>query len=235
MSEASVSVSSRIPSTGWRGVVQWARGFRDDALALTRQIHSTHGPVVQQGGILRTVSLFGPDANRMLLLDRDKLFSAKRSWELIMGRIFGGGLLLRDGEDHRHHRKIMQEAFKTHALESYCERMNPAIADGIADWGSESGTFYAFPAFKHLTLNLAAEIFLGEKLGPEVTQLNRSFEATVAASMSILRLPIPGLEFHAGLKGREHMSHFFRDLIPQKRAGEGSDLFSRLFIDFFFC
>ena len=58
------------------------------------------------------VNLFGPDANRLVLLDRDGIFSARKPWIAIMGRIFPNGLLLRDGAEHKHHRKIMHEAFK---------------------------------------------------------------------------------------------------------------------------
>src|SRR5262245_11086399 len=39
-------------------------------------------------GFLPMVNLFGPDANRLVLLDRDGIFSARKPWMAIMGRIF---------------------------------------------------------------------------------------------------------------------------------------------------
>ena len=58
--------------------------------------------------------------------------------------------------------------------------------------------------------------------------MNRAFEAMVAASMSRIRLPIPGLEFQRGLAGREWLIGFFRDLLPKRRAAESPDMLARL-------
>jgi cytochrome P450 len=106
--------------------------------------------------------------------------------------------------------------------------MNPMIEAGIAEWGANGGCRLAFGAYKELTLDMAASIFVGIDLGPETTRVNRVFEDLVAASMSRVRLPIPGLEFHRGLKGREFLVRSFRDLLPKKRADHGQDMFSRL-------
>jgi len=208
----------------------WVARFRSGALALTQGLHDRYGPVVQNGGgLLRSVSLFGPEANRFVLLDRQDALSARGSWELIMGRIFGGGLLLRDGDDHRHHRRIMQEAFRTPALAAYCDGMNPAIAEGLSGWLARGSRLLAFPALKRLTLDLAFRTFVGVRLdGQQAERMIRHFEATVSASMSLLRLPIPGLEFHAGLVGRQAMGEWFASLIPERRAKPGSDMLSRM-------
>jgi cytochrome P450 len=218
-----------IPRSSLVHALRWVAGFQNHALALTRETHERYGTAARTDfGIVTSIGLFGPDATRFLLLDRDGTFSARRSWELIMGRIFGGGLLLRDGADHRHHRRIMQEAFKTPALEGYAERMNPRIARGIERWLASGPDLLAFPAFKKLTLELAWNLFVGAEIGDEAERLNRAFEATVAASMSLLRLPVPGLEFHRGLRGRRSMRAYFQSLIPERLEGEGSDMLSRL-------
>jgi cytochrome P450 len=202
---------------------------RVDMLSPLQRLYERYGcAVMHRAGPFRMVHLFGPEANRLVLLDRDGIFSARRPWTAIMGRIFPNGLLLRDGEEHKHHRKIMHEAFKRAALRAYGERMNPKIASGIAGWGAGGRTISAFQAFKELTLDLAASIFVGVDLGPETTRMNRVFEDMVAASMSRLRLPIPGLEFQRGLAGRSFLARYFRDLLPKKRADRGEDMLSRL-------
>jgi len=204
-------------------------GYRNKTLQLVRRLRERYGPVVFQNTLLvPLVSLFGPDANRFLLLDQEQQLSAKRAWDLIMGRIFTNGLLLRDGLDHRHHRRIMQVAFHQSALRDYVERMNPHIATAIEDWTSAPHSRRAFAAFKALTLDLACRIFLGVELGAEATRLNQAFEATVAASMSLVRLRIPGLEFDRGLRGREFMIDFFGAMMPRKRSAADADMFSRL-------
>jgi cytochrome P450 len=205
-------------------------GERVDMLSGLQRLHREYGNVVlQDAGLIQMINLYGPDANRFVLLDRDRIFSAKQPWNSIMGRIFPNGLLLRDGEEHRHHRKVMQEAFTRPALRQYLEHMNPMIERGTSGWYAEPKPFRAYKAFKELTLEIAASTFIGADLGPEVQRVNRVFENLVAASMSRLRLPIPGLEFHKGLKGRKFMIDYFTRMVAEKRAsGSGLDMLSRL-------
>jgi cytochrome P450 len=205
------------------------KSVRIDMLSRLQRLYDERGPVVaQSAGIFQMVNLFGPDANRFILLDRDRIFSSRQPWMLIMGRIFPNGLLLRDGDEHKLHRKIMHEAFTRPALRDYLERMNPMIACGLGNWGERRDGFLAFRGFKELTLDIAASIFVGVDLGPETKRMNGVFEDLVAASMSRLRLPIPGLEFQRGLRGRAFMVAYFRQLIPERRAGNTDDMFSRL-------
>ena len=204
-------------------------GGRVDMLTPLRRMHGRYGDVVlQQLGSFRSVNLFGPEANRTVLLDRERIFSARKPWDMIMGRIFSNGLLLRDGDDHKHHRKIMHTAFTRPALRSYADRMNPTIEGALADWGREAGPFLAFRAYKALTLDMAASIFVGVDLGPATARMNQAFEDMVAASMSRVRLRLPGLEFYRGLVGREWLVRTFRELLPKKRASDGLDMFTRL-------
>src|SRR5262245_56132590 len=193
---------------------------RIDMLSRLQRMYAERGPVVAQNvGPFKMVNLFGPDANRLVLLDRDRIFSARQPWMMIMGRIFPNGLLLRDGDDHREHRKIMHEAFTRPALRQYLERMNPMVESGQAAWRERTMPFHAFRAFKVLTLDIAASIFVGVALGPETTKMNHVFEDLVAASMSRVRLRIPGLEFYRGLVGREFMVDYFSRRIPERQIG----------------
>jgi cytochrome P450 len=106
--------------------------------------------------------------------------------------------------------------------------MNPMIAREIGDWGRNGESFLVFNALKELTLSVAARIFVGVDLGPEAKRMNGAFEDLVAASMSQIRLPIPGLEFQRGLKARKFMVDYFGKMIGEKRAGEAPDIFARL-------
>ena len=223
---------SEIPRGGLMSVLRTMLSTgagRVDMLSNLRDMFERHGHVVvQTAGPMKLVNLFGPDANRLVLLDRDQIFSARQPWMQIMGRIFPNGLLLRDGLEHKHHRKIMHEAFTRPVLREYAERMAPKIASGISDWGGTGAPIRAFQAFKGLTLDLASSIFIGVDLGPSARRMNRAFEDMVAASMSRIRLRIPGLEFYNGLKGREFMLEFLKSLLEKKRADQGGDMFSRL-------
>ncbi len=201
---------------------------RYDMRAMNEDHFREYGPTVVQGrGRFTSVNLFGPDANRFVLLDRDQTFSARKPWMAIMGTIFPNGLLLRDGEEHKHHRKIMHEAFKRPVLREYIDQMNPAIAEGIADWPTGVPSFRAYDAFKSLTLDLAAAIFVGVDLGPSAASMNGAFEAMVAASMPGLRFPGFG-RHHRGVEGRRFLLGFLGNMLAKKRGDAGGDIFSRL-------
>lgn len=203
---------------------------RYDMRSLHARVCRELGPVVTQGrGRLTSVNLFGADANRFVLLDRDGIFSARQPWMLIMGTIFPNGLLLRDGDEHRSHRKIMREAFTRPVLRDYAERMNPAIERSLASWrAGPARRLRVHPAFKALTLDMAASIFVGVDLGPQVRRMNQAFEAMVAAAMPGLRLPLPFGRHHRGLEGRRAMLEFLGGMLEKKRGDPGYDLFSRL-------
>jgi cytochrome P450 len=187
------------------------------------------GPVTRMGrGRFLSVNLFGPDANRFVLLDRERLFSSREPWMMIMGTIFPNGLLLRDGEEHRHHRKIMRETFKRPVLREYALRMHAAIERGLSEWAPEGGRrLRAFDAFKALTLDIAASIFVGVDLGPQAKRMNEAFEAMVAAAMPGLRFPGFG-RHHRGVVGRRFLLDFLGGMLEKKRADPGGDMFGRL-------
>lgn len=219
----------RVPLVeGLRDFVRNGGGRIDMRSGLQKQ-HRTYGNVVRRGGgPMLMVTLFGPDANRLVLLDGDRIFSARRPWMMIMGRIFPNGLLLFDGDTHVHHRRTMQPTFKRPVLRGFVERMHPMIETGISGWGDAEGEIRIFPRFKELTLDIAASIFLGVDLGPGSRAMKTAFESMVAASMSAIRLPIPGLEFHRGLKGRRHMLDYLGGMMAERREKPGHDMFSQL-------
>lgn len=205
------------------------KGGRIDMRSGLQRQQREFGNVVRRGGgPMRMVTLFGPDANRLVLLDADRVFSARRPWMLIMGKIFPNGLLLLDGDVHHHHRRIMQPTFKRPVLRRFVEHMHPMIEVGLAEWTSAGGEIRALPRFKALTLDVAASIFLGVDLGPGSRAMKTAFEDMVAASMSAIRLPIPGLEFHRGLKGRRHLLDYLGGLLAERRKTPGDDMLSRL-------
>jgi cytochrome P450 len=82
---------------------------------------------------------------------------------------------------------------------------------------------------KQLTLDLAATSFLGADIGPEVDEITRAFVDMVAASVAVVRKPLPGTQMARGVAGRKRIIAYFSEQIPIRRAkGGGEDLFSQL-------
>lgn len=212
---------------GWPVLGQTLPFLRDYQALVNRQA-ARYGPV-HRGSVFfqRGVTLLGPDANEIVLRDREHLFSSRAAWNPILDRLFTDGLMLRDFADHKFHRRIMQQAFKKPALAGYLERMNTRIADGLGDWPAQQ-RFPFFERIKSLLLDVGAQIFLGLNMGPEADRVNRSFIDAADASLAVLRLPIPGTLWYRGQAGRRYLERFMAALIPEKRAAGQSDFFSEL-------
>jgi len=198
-----------------------------DPIAFANESHKKYGAVFRNysfGGW--NVTLLGPEANELVLFDRDKLFSSEQGWGPVLNQLFPRGLMLIDFEEHRGHRKALSVAFKPEPMRHYAAALNAGIAPRVKSWGNTSFKFY--PAIKQLTLDLAASSFLGVALGPEATKINRAFVDMVAASIGVVRAPLPGTLMAKGVKGRQFMLDFFAREIPKRRAHGGSDMFSQL-------
>jgi cytochrome P450 len=204
--------------------------MRKDLVGHLMALEKTHGPIwriaIGRGGM---ISLLGPDALEFVWKNREGAFSSARGWEPYIGRVFPGAIMAMDGDEHRYQRRIMQVAFRKPALRTYLAQMNPAIDVGIEAWmpaTMRSAARQMFPLLKQLTLDLAASVFMGVELGRSAKDLNRAFVATVAASLAIIRVPVPGLTMWRGIRGRELLVKRFRDLLPEKRRTHTSDFFS---------
>jgi cytochrome P450 len=222
------STLKAIPGDAGLPLIGHTLGFMRDPIGLMRKRYDTYGPVSWSSVFgLRMIQMLGPDANQFVMLNRGDLFSNHDGWDYFIGRFFHRGIMLLDFEEHRWHRKIMQQAFNKDVLKGYLERMGPHIASGIEDWHSIN-QFKVLSEVKQLTLDLATDVFMGYELGPEADSLNKAFVDTVRAGTAIVRTNVPGLRWSKGLKGRRVLEAFFRKELPAKRASQESDLFSAL-------
>ena len=173
--------------------------------------------------------LLGPEANELVLFDQAKQFSSTLGWGRILGLLFPRGLMLLDFEEHRVHRRALSVAFKSGPMKSYLADLDTGIAARVAQWKAKPGEMLFYPAMKQLTLDLAATSFLGAGIGPEVDEITRAFVDMVAASVAVIRKPLPGTQMARGVKGRKRIVAYFSEQIPIRRAkGAGDDLFSQL-------
>ena len=219
---------------GWPIVGNTLAALRDP-VGHVAGMHRKHGPVYRDHLFgVRSVALLGPEANELILFDRDKNFSSSAGWGFLLDRLFPRGLMLMDFDEHRLHRKALGVAFKPAPMKAYLAALNEGISRRIAEWhltgrGQGGGSdFLFYPAIKQLTLDLAATSFLGIELGQKADAISRAFVDMVAASIGVVRTPIPGTQMWKGVKGRETIVAFFCREIPARRTGRGTDLFSEL-------
>ena len=197
-----------------------------DPLAMAARNYAAFGPVYRSNNFNGwSVMLIGPEANELVMFDRDKIFSSELGWNPILGRLFPRGLMLMDFDHHRMDRKTLSVAFKPEPMRNYMGALNDGVARGLSAW-PETMLFY--PAIKQLTLDLAASSFLGIEWGPEAERINQAFVAMVAASIGIVRAPLPGTAMGRGVAGRRYMCAFFGREIPKRRGAAGDDMFTQI-------
>ncbi len=133
-----------------------------------------------------------------------------------------------DADEHRLQRKALSVAFKAGPLKSYLESLNQGIAAGISSWLSASTDLHFYPAAKRLTLDLAATVFLGEGMGADAERIKRAFIDMVAATVAVVRSPLPGTQMRRGVKARQFMIDYFKSQIAARRESRSQDLFTLL-------
>jgi cytochrome P450 len=171
------------------------------------------------------VHVAGPDAVQTVYVNKDKAFG--HGWDFFIGPFFRRGLMLMDFEEHLFHRRIMQQAFTNERLAGYFGSITGVAGRHVRDWprGKE---FPLYPTIKRLSLDIAAEVFMAAEVGPERRRLARAFLDCTHAGTAILRFPVPGGKWLAGLHGRRMLEEYFARMLPGKRASSDHDLFSAL-------
>jgi len=218
---------AHIPGYGGLPIIGNTLKVLADPEAFGKRAYSEFGPIYRNHVFGNwNINMLGPEANELVLFDRDKIFSSEQGWSPLLHRLFPRGLMLMDFDEHRSHRKALSVAFKPEPMQHYATALNNGIAPRVHSWSNKNFAFY--PAVKKLTLDLAATSFLGVPWGPEADAINRAFVDMVAASVGVIRAPLPGTLMARGVKGRQFMLNFFAREIPQRRKTGGSDMFSQL-------
>ena len=127
---------------GWPLVGNTLKLLKDPD-GFVRRMAATYGHVYRNnafGG--PTVTLLGPEANELVLFDRDKVFSSEQGWGPMLNLLFPRGLMLMDFDKHRADRRVLSVAFKPEPMRLYADALNEGIAARVAQWRGQSFRFY---------------------------------------------------------------------------------------------
>jgi cytochrome P450 len=203
-------------------------GFFFDSHRLLRRLVDEHGPVFRSSALFRrSVGLVGPDAAKFVLLDPEQNFAAEPAWNLIIGGLFENGLLLKDFDEHRFHRRALQQAFKKPVLEFYSDALNHYLDQGIGQW-PRGKYFDLFPALKNLLLDNAISSFFGEDPDCDTDRLSRAFIDMLQGTLAMVRQPVPGGKWRRGMAGRKVIVDYLNQLVEVRKATPGEDFLSSL-------
>ncbi|BDI60200.1 cytochrome P450 [Qipengyuania nanhaisediminis] len=224
----SASDIAHIPGEGGWPLVGNTFRMLADPHAFTRRMVDTYGKVYKTwafGGW--NVALVGAEANELVLFNRDKIFSSEQGWGPVLDQLFPRGLMLQDFDHHRIDRRALSIAFKPGPMRHYMGALNSGISREVEGW---EGDMLFQPAIKQLTLDLAAESFLGIPWGPEADRINSAFVDMVQASVAPVRRPLPFTRMKRGVDGRAYMVEYLTAEVHRRRedeAARGQDMFSQ--------
>ncbi len=197
-----------------------------DPHAFTSNMVETHGRVYKNrafGGW--NVALVGAEANELVLFNKEKIFSSEQGWGPVLDQLFPRGLMLLDFDHHRIDRRALSIAFKPGPMRHYSGALNKGMSAEVASW---AGKMEFYPAIKKLTLDLAADSFIGIEWGPEADKINEAFVDMVQASVAPIRSPLPFTKMKKGVDGRAFLVDYFTKETHRRRAeGGGQDMFSQ--------
>ena len=201
-----------------------------DQLGFARKRYEQYGPVstIKMGPMNTGVLALGGDVAKQLLLDSDRNFSVEKGYEWALTEFFGQALLMRDFDEHRFHRRVMQTAFKTPAMKGYVETMNPILEAGMDGW-DYNNDFRFYHNIKELLLKMTGKVFYGvDEDGDGARQLSQAFLDCNEGQLGLIRWNLPGFRYRKGLKGKKFLREYIGALIPERRVDEGNSFLSHM-------
>jgi len=206
-----------------------ALSYRRSNINTLEKIRDDHGDLVwiHIFGPLRVLAFLSADGLEAGLRNKDSAYSNRLGWERFLDHVFPGAILAMDGDEHRHHRRILQEAFTRANLDGYVAQMTPVIGRHLATLRAQR-TANIYPFVKALALDIATRVFMGATPGVDADRINRAFVDAVEASIALVRLPLWPLPYYKGIRGQAFLAERFGQLLGEKRARETADLFSKL-------
>jgi len=165
----------------------------------------------------------GPELMQEILLDKNRNFSNEMAYKNTLGRFFEGGILLKDFDEHKMQRRIFQNAFKNDAMRTYVEHMNNLMRVDIESWETIPD-FVFFPPLKKTLLTTAARIFAGVERGSrDFDRLYQDYIDLLEGITSLIHIELPWNKWGKAHRARRDIYACFGDLIPQRRAANGTD------------
>jgi cytochrome P450 len=198
-----------------------------DPLAFAQRMYASYGPIHRFRACGNwNVQLVGPEANEFVLFDEARNFSAEGGWRPVFGRHFGGGLLLRDGDDHQWHRKLVGAAFKQDQLKSYLGIFAGNNSCATLRWSGRSLDVYELA--QQLTFANGYSAFLGRDPSRATREDLLAFRYLMRAAAAVVTRPLPGTAEGRAAWAKRHVEGLIRPMLDEAIAPERTDLLASL-------
>ena len=183
--------------------------FNNDALSLVKNLQNKYGDIFEISFLHNRGTMFmTPSATKHIYLDGEDNFSSRHGWEFSLGKTFENGLMLRDFDDHRFHRGLLQDSFRRDALANYLQIVQPLLDTWIEEL-QENQSFNLYATMKELMFKISLELFFDEIDNSRQKELEKLFTDAIKSATSVVRTPLPFTKLRKGLKARRSLLKYF--------------------------
>lgn len=202
--------------------------FFRDPVGLLREGYNKCGQIFsfRMGG-RRMVVLLGPDNNRFVFQETDKLLSIRESMPFFRKMFAPDFYSFAEMEEYLRQRAVIMPRFKAAAMKQYVPVMAEETMALLHRLG-DSGEFDLIPTLGPVVMDIAAHSFMGrdfkQKLGHEFFDLFRDFSGGMEF---VLPLWLPTKKMRRSQAAKRKLHRILGDWIAQRRANpvEPADFF----------
>ncbi|MDZ8034985.1 MULTISPECIES: cytochrome P450 [unclassified Nostoc] len=187
-----------------------------------------YGPIFKTHLLGRpTVVMVGPEALELVLSSQMENFSWREGWPDNFKTLLGESLFLQDGEEHRRNRRLMMPALHGPALANYVSTMEDITRSYLQKWEKQQ-EFTWFQEFKQLTFDIASQLLLGTRPGPECVRFSKLFAAMTNGLFAINPLPLPFTTFGKAIAARNQILEHLTEVVRERQQNPTKDALSLL-------
>src|SRR6056300_1196386 len=198
-----------IPKVPGLPIIGHSIPFQRDALNFTAEKQKKYGDIFQISLLNENfIVLLTPEITKEVFLDKDDNFSSKEGWAVTLGPTFENGLMLRDFDDHKYHRTLLQDSFRHDAIYNYLSIIQPIIDSWVENIKTQT-SFNLYESIKQLMFDISLSLFFLDVKNNESQKLNNLFMDSIASATSAVRWPLPFTQLKKGLKAREYLLDYF--------------------------
>ncbi|MEH2452860.1 cytochrome P450 [Nostoc sp.] len=174
-----------------------------------------------------TVVMAGPEALEFVLSSQMENFSWREGWPDNFKTLLGESLFLQDGEEHRRNRRLMMPALHGPALANYVSTMEDITRGYLQKWEKKQ-EFTWLQEFKQLTFDIASQLLLGTRPGPECVRFSQLFAVMTNGLFAINPLPLPFTTFGKAIAARNQILEHLTQVVRERQQNPTKDALSLL-------
>ncbi|MHC5726197.1 MAG: cytochrome P450 [Nostoc sp.] len=187
-----------------------------------------YGPIFKTHLIGRpTVVMAGHEALEFVLSSQMENFSWREGWPDNFKILLGESLFLQDGEEHRRNRRLMMPTLHGPVLANYVSTMEDITRSYLQKWEKKQ-EFTWLQEFKQLTFDIASQLLLSTRPGPECVRLSQLFTTLTNGLFAINPLSLPFTTFGKAIAARNQILEHLTQVVRERQQNPTKDTISLL-------